>query len=636
MKKMGALLFLAQVLLAPVFAFAQLTAEERAFERKCYDNVLPEKKQLSAATAHECVKKINDENGAFLARLREDSPGMGEAAVHILSYNNALVDLDNIITKNSGDTIGKHLNRVLEGIRCSLCKMGLGPEPEKLFEWVGKEEPQRLPEVKRSVRTWESLGPIRTDSLSSAEYNYGQERWNAETIVTRYISLAEWAVKETDKLAAIYGDKSYLADPANKKPDPRLIAVLREELISARARKQLAKLDKLEVDLSGNGDGKEASAPPAADKKAEELAAASKNASGLSGKSESEQAAYLSETFDRAVSYTGGVPASGTGSVAAKPEAFVYKELSSKQAAGLSGRLVTADAEGNLTGLLADELSGTKAGDEILAFFKDPRYAKGGANRLNLVFTKLPKNYFAQWRNAFKTHQVNSEVVNDWMKNNQVSPEQLFEGEPSKNLNLRKLAQYLAPTFVHEATHQRQDARSAEAGYNYHIGGNGLTEPYQMEMETEASSMDSIFMAEHLRKRGASYAGNLDPADKKNAELLLEKGVDGFRLILHRTYNSVESLEGSAAKEFFAVTDKAYKLRVLETRYRAEPGTMTEEELEQLRELRADMDSRFKWYTSVHAESAAVEAKINGWREEINSRLYPSKPAGVKPPPELL
>jgi hypothetical protein len=190
MKSMVISPLLLQLLLAPVFTFAQLTAEERAFERKCYDNILRDKKQLSVATALECVKRLNEGNGALLAKLREDSPEMREAVVPLVSWNNALIDLKNIVSNNSGNALAKHLRRVLEDIPCPLCHMGLGPESDKIFDWVGKEAQSCLPEVKRSVHAWESLGPIRTQSLSSADYNIDQAQWAATSITGRRRLLA--------------------------------------------------------------------------------------------------------------------------------------------------------------------------------------------------------------------------------------------------------------------------------------------------------------------------------------------------------------------------------------------------------------------------------------------------------------
>ena len=632
MKKAFIPLLLAQLLLAPVLIFAGISAEEYAFVQKCHDNVNVEKKQLSAVTAQECVKKLTD--NAFLTKLRDQSPEMGEAALDILSYSNALIDLKNIITKNSGTDMVPHLARVLEKFDCPLCSMGLGPTPEKTFDWVGKEAGARLPDVKKAVRTWESLGAVRTKSLSSADYNYNQEKWNSQQIISRYQSISDWARKETDRLVDVYNNRSFWSKLTNKKPDPQLLSALREDFSAVGAWGQVARLDKLSADIGKMTDGKETAAPSAADKKAKELAAASQSVDGLKGKSESDQAAYLSGTFDQASIHAGDVPKPGA--AAAKPGTFVFKELSEDQRAKLSGRMVTADARGNLKGPFADEMRGTKAGDEILAFYKDPKYAKADTNRLNFVFTEQPKGQFGGWSPSAKTMALNSDLVNEWMKKNQVTPEQLFEGDSSKNTHLQKLSQYLAPSFVHEATHQRQGAKAAAGGYDGRIFSNGRSTPYQMEMETEAFAMDNSFMAEHLQKRGASYADNLDPFDKRNTELFLEKGVEGVRLSNHRAYVHLESLEGSAAKEFAAASAAAKELRALEARYKAAPRAMTEDDLAEMRELRADMDSRFKWYTSVYADSVAAEAKINGWRNETKSKLYPSKSVGAEAPPELL
>lgn len=612
-------LLLARLALAPVFAFAQLTAEEQAFAQKCRDNINIEKRQLSAATAFECVQRLTDNNGGFLARLRNQSPEMGEAAADILAFNSALIDLKNIVTRNSGGDMAKHLVRVLEDSDCPLCAMGLGPRPEKTFDWVEKEAGSRLDDVKKAARTWESLGGIRTGALSSGAHKYDPKRWNAQPIGKRYETLLNWAAKETDRLAAVYGGSGR----PKAGPDPRLIAALREDLFVVGEGAYLAKLDKLAADPGRIGRWKGASAPPPAEKKAEEFAAASKKVSELKSQSVPDQAAYLSGIFDQAASKTGGVLKTGT--AAAKPGGFVFRELSAEQAAGLSGRLVSADVGGDLKGPLADELRGTKAGGEILAFYRDPGYAKAGTNRLSFAFTRKRKGLFGGWDPDAGTMNLNSEEVDDWMKKNRVRPEQLFEGDPSKNPHLQKLARYLAPAFVHESTHQRQSARAVLAG---------AMAPYQMELETEAFAMNNSFVAERLLERGPSYAGNLAPCDIQSAERFLEEGVEGVRLAYHRGfYSHLESLAGSAAKEFAAAAPTAKELGGLEAVYKADPGIMEEAELAQMRDLRAEMDSGFKWYTMARADSAAFEAKINGWRKEINKKFYPSM--GPKAPPEL-
>jgi len=633
MRKLFIPLLLTQLLLTPFLVYAGLTPEELSFAQKCHDNVNAEKKQLSVETALDCVKKLTDDNGALLARLRKQSPEMDEAAVDILAFNNALIDLRNIVNKSEAGGMVAQLQRVLEDQECPLCSMDLGPRPEKFFGWLEKEAGPRLPVVKKTVRTWEVLGPIRTGALSSAEYGYDQESWNALQIVERYRALNDWAIKETDRLTAMYGGASG-SKLKDKKPDPQLVAVLREDLVAVGAYAKVKELDVLSAAAGKQEGAQEPGGASAADKKAKDLSAASHSVDGLKGQSESDQAAYLSGTFDHAGQNTGAVQSAGT--AAPKPVPYVYKELSKDQIAALPGRLVTSDAKGNLKGPIADEMRGTKAGDEILAFFKDPKYAKTGANRLNFSFTKQPEHQFGGWSPSEKTTNLNSELVNRWMKNNHVTPEQLFEGDPSTNPQLEKLSQYLAPTFVHESTHQRQTAKSIAGGYDFEVRFGSKRAPYQMEMETEAFAMDNSFMAEHLMKRGPSYAANLDPFDKRNTELFLEKGVEGVRLSNHRTYSYLDSFEGSASKELAEASSMAKELRGLEEKRKAAPRTMSRDELSRMKELKAEMDSRFKWYVSVHADSVAAEEKINGWRKEINDKLYPSKQLEADTPPELL
>jgi hypothetical protein len=409
-----------------------------------------------------------------------------------------------------------------------------------------------------------------------------------------------------------------------------LISVLREDLGVQKNAAKLAKLDNMDADFSKTGGEEGTRTPSAAEKRAQELAGASKSVEGLKGKSESDKAAYLSKTFDQAANNTGGIPMAGGD--AAKRSGFVFKELSPEQAAGLAGRLMIVDDKGNLKGPFSDELRGTKAGGEILAFYKDPRYAKDGTNRLKLDL--------AEHQQAFcppsKTIYLDREAVNGWMKDNQISPEQLYEGNPSKNPYLQKLSRHLVPIFVHEATHQRQLAKAVSSGMDYvNIGGTRVP-PYQMEMETEAFSMEGSFVTERLLKGGPAYAGDLDSYEKQKAELFLEKGVEGLRLYNHRTYYSqIDSLEGSVAKEFSTAASMAKTLNGLKAKYKAAPETMGEDELEQMRDLRASIDSRFKWYTTVYADSVAAEAKLNAWRKETTDKFYSSRLVRTKAPPEM-
>ena len=111
MRKLFIPLLLTQLLLTPFLVYAGLTPEELSFAQKCHDNVNAEKKQLSVETALDCVKKLTDDNGALLARLRKQSPEMDEAAVDILAFNNALIDLRNIVNKSEAGGMVAQLQR---------------------------------------------------------------------------------------------------------------------------------------------------------------------------------------------------------------------------------------------------------------------------------------------------------------------------------------------------------------------------------------------------------------------------------------------------------------------------------------------------------------------------------------------
>ena len=618
---------LSAVLLSAWFALpsaAGAQEEDAAFLRACRDNVSGERERLSYAVAADCVKRLNSENAALAARAKDEQP---EAATEILARNNALVDLRNLARNYSGRPLSYHLIRVLEKKPCPLCSAGLGPTPEAALAFIGREAPDRLAEVSKAAKTWDELGVIRIQRLSSDGWRFNRESWNKQLISERIAALLRWAKKETDLLTTIHSGK-----PGLGAPDPRLLAVLREELRSEDGYE--AKLNA----LAGPAGTERKRTPARLEHKVREIAAAGRQAGRLKDMTGSEQAAYLGRTFDRSAARSGDIM-SGAAKSAGQAKAAAAK-LSDKQASRLGGLLLSVDAEGKLGGAMAEAMRGTKAGEEILSFFREKPYEKTGLNRLNFLFTRMADGNYGYWDKAEKALNFNSGLAEDWMNKNKVSPDRLFGNGPDGDSVRRGLARYLCPTFIHEATHQRQHAWAAAHGINYRklkSRPGTRVAPYQMEDETEAFSMEGAFVSERFLKEGPGYAGELDGADRQNGRLFIEKGTEGIRLSNHRAiYSHLDSLEGSAAKEIEEETRAARELQTLETRYRTARGGMNFEDLLRMKTLRDSLDVRFKWYTMEYEVSAANEAKFNAWRREINDKLYPAGPAPAGAPPKPL
>jgi len=609
------ILLSAGLLQSAALSRASLSGEETSLIAKCRDNVSGGQAVLSPEIAQDCVKKFGADGSALLKKLKDELPA--EAAA-VLSRNNALSDLRTVINSYSGPDLTAALKRVLEEPPCPLCEMGIGPEDAKLLAWVRWNAADRLGETEEAALRWDKLGEIRRKALASGTFRYTEEKWSKRTISERDRMLTRWAQIETDRLVA-----ANLARKACLKQDPELIRILRGQLSGDKNKEYARKLDLLAGPEEAWTDPKKLSS---LEKRAGELLDAQRRADKLKDKPESDQAAYLNETFDRTAAGAGG----DAGPESAKKDGFYPKKLSVAQTKKLAGRLLTAGKDGELKGPIADEMRGTKAGEEILAFYKDEAFSSAGSNRLNFAFAKAKPSEFGYWDPEKKVLVFNSVLVNKWMKENRTAPARLFSDDPAGRGALVELARYLTPTFVHEATHQRQSARAKAAKVNY----SDDSAPYQMEDETEAFSMDASYTTEKLLKAGPAYTVKLHPFDRQSARLFLEKGVAALRTDYHAGYTDIDSIEGSASKEFREARDAAKRLQELEGRYRTAPGKMSAGELRSMISLKKTMETRFRWYTLEYAGSAANEAKFNEWRQEINSRLYPPATPATGAPPE--
>ncbi|MGD9641841.1 MAG: hypothetical protein AB7V08_03780 [Elusimicrobiales bacterium] len=606
MKNKLKLLSLAAALLLPQYLLAA-SGPGADLVQKCQDNVDKAKKQLSPVVAQECVQKLT---GPVLTELQNTDPGKAAA---IISHNNALVDLKKLTANYSGKSLAEALAREMEASACALCELGLGPRPELAFSWFETNVGGRAATVKNAVRTWDALGGTRTGSLAAETEKYSKETWNKQKIMARYQRLSAWARKNTDVLTRAPA-------AAAAKPDFTALAdTLRTDLVMDGDDYYVDLLDSLAINAAKAAP---ASAAAAAKKDKAAAATAAKTAE-LKGRSASEQKDYLDGAFDNARPGA-GVPAVEAGGKGAK---FTPVPITTAQAAQLSAKMGTVK-DGKFTGYLADEVRGTKAGDELTAFFADKEYAKTGGNALNLKFEKGTgslSNALGWWSGDKKTTTVNTKLVDDYCAGKKITPEQMLKSDE----HLKGVARYVAPNFVHETTHQRQDAWAARNGLDYiKYKGGSTGQPYQMEMETEAFSMQAAFSAEKAKKTGPAYLAQISPSHRANAERFMEDGVDAMRTDKHKLYTGISSMEGASAQEFQKAKGAADYVKILEDKRRADPSSLTAKEQADLKLYREAMDSRFKWYTMVQQKSAADERKLLEWRE-----AFDAPPAAAVPKP---
>lgn len=616
-------LLLALILALPAYpAFAALTAAEQALVQKCSDNIDPAKKQLSPETADECVKGFNA--GAPEPLLNKYSRENPEDATRVVGFNNALLDLKKIVVKQNGYNAAKALVRVLENPNCTLCEMELGPEPEKTFEWVNKYAGARLEDVKKGVRTWDALGSVRTNSLSSDAYSQTKETWNEQKIMNRYAELSTWAQKETDGLVAA-------SELANKSAGPKadtsgLISVLREDLIYSEDAPFRAKLDALQKKTAEAASSPAKPAEPtAADKKAKELAAAGSKMDAMAGRV-GDQGEYLGQTFDNSTAGKAGAVAAAGAVKPGTPVAITPVKMTAAQEAELGKQMIRTE-DGKLKGNLVDVMDQTEAGKRTIAFYGDKNFAKAGSNKLDFGFTREP-GVFGYWDPGEKQIKINSEVAEEFAAKRGMTPEQLLK-DPAA---MKDLALYISPTFVHESEHQNQTARAIATGIDYKKFSNGTSDdPYTRAKENLSNKWSAEHMIEYCSKNGgAGCFSKFNPMHADNADKFMQGGMEALDTLKAPLYPKIDSLEGGTAREFKMAQSYAKQLGTLETKQRTNPGSMTEEDRQDLKDYRALMDSRFKWYTETYREAAEGEREALAFRKKYaSSGLGLTVPAGL-------
>jgi len=606
-------LLIALMISLPAYpALASLTAPEQALITECASNVDLSKKLLSPETADKCVKGLNAGSPTLLTKYSQDNP---ESAANMIGYNSALLDLKEIVVRQESADGALALTRVLEKSDCALCDLQLGPKPEQAFEWVGKYASARDGVFKKTVRTWDALGGIRTASLSAAPYSKNKGGWNGQNILDRYRELAKWAKAETIRLEAA----AKVPGAAAKMNIGALAGILREDLEIVG---DSASIGKLQAITAAAGIREEAPKPSTADKKGKDLAATSGKLSGLNAEGRGE---YLNTAFDGTGAFGAGAmaavkpAATGSGTktgtatgTAVKPITPVKMTAAEEKALGES---MMRMEKGKPAGYLADVMSQTEAGKRTNAFYSDPKYAKAGSNKLAFGFTRA-EGAFGYWDPDAKVIRINSEVAEEFAAKRGMTVPQMMK-DPAA---MKALALQVSPVMVHEAEHQNQTARAIAAGIDFKKYTNGSTDPYTRAKENLSNTESSKHMIEYCSKNGGPACWkSFHPMHADNAEKFMAGGAEALDALKAPLYPKIDSFEGGTAREFKSAQTYAAQLQALEAKARTNPKGMTRAEQQNLRDYRELMDTRFKWYTQIYRENTANDAEALAFRKKYGT-----------------
>ncbi len=494
-----------------------LTEQDSSFLESCAENIT--RKIYSPTKAENCLLGLDENDHAMLDRAKNDKDIQ---IARLMAYMNALKDLGDFY-KDAGDeyVIKQGLLVRLEASPCVLCRLELGPQPDKLYKWINRYAPDRLPNTKKAGLDWDGLTPPAPEQLTAR----GQSRdaWAELTISEREKELEAWATEKFDEMLPP-GAKGLDTDkyfPTLKAIWPYLTEAQRTRMNEVlTGMKETMAAAKKAAEAGGKKSG-------ALEKKYEAL---TQKVQGLNA-SPGGAAGFLNGAFDNSRAGT-----DTPGPTSAKTPAAGSYTLTDAQAAKLSPRVQQA-----LLGPKG-ELADTAIGKEAIAFTNAP----GGELKFSVarLDSDNTRGVFYPSKSEVK---VNLTYLETAMRKTGVTADQLMD---EKNTDaLKKVSRYVAPTFVHEYDgHQKQTAWA---------DSKNIPDHYYIGQETEAFSKGSLFVlqkAQAEQKKGNPYySTQIAESDVDKAKLLKAEGTAGVgRSVM---YYKVPSREGVAAKTFAEYED---------------------------------------------------------------------------------
>ncbi len=183
------------LLLGPALpAYSQLTEQDSKFLDSCSENIT--KKIYSPTKAENCLTGLDENDHALLDKAKSYKD---IELSRLMAYMNALKDLGDFY-RDAGDeyVIKQGLLVRLEASPCVLCRLELGPQPEKLYKWIDRYAPDRLPNTKKAGLDWDGLPALAATQLG--ERGQTRDDWAELTISERQKELEAWAAEKFNEM----------------------------------------------------------------------------------------------------------------------------------------------------------------------------------------------------------------------------------------------------------------------------------------------------------------------------------------------------------------------------------------------------------------------------------------------------
>lgn len=431
--------------------------------------------------------------------LAEADPGNAEK---LLGEAEALRDLKNLMNMPWDDASANKLSQALSiriDVDKPLCRVGVGPEPEKLLAWLGKYAPSypaaKLSAADKAIRKWDVVfGTVTFMEMKWSDpgprVRVYRDKWAAMTIRERNAVLENlinngssdsWKYLKYDDAASAGSRKNFAVG----------IAVAQIRNSGALSQSQMAQLD---------------------------------------GKSLSDQIYLLGNMFDNSnIRVSPDLKAKINAARSSLPQ----EVLPAQQRQLLGGMLNTA---------VARELSGTKAGDRALAAFP-------GGLRINVAPVAGAYSGYDPGTGAIT---LDSETIQQYMRMKGYTADSLMRNQAQ----VAEIAKYMSPAVVYEAAHKMQADWASQRGlYGPRVQENEI-EAMSLEglYNNEKLARDPEF--------GNIMDGSRDFSSyaSKQVEIATEYKRDrskDFAVTVRQRYTSGMPSQGSASAEVLsAVTDE--------------------------------------------------------------------------------
>lgn len=472
-------------------AGAMSAPEAAKIKAACEANFKPE--LFSPEAAEKCLASLNADNRAAVRALSAGGPAEEKRAEELVRTASAVGDCANILlTSSSPEKLRSSILSTIQGKKTSasaagqtaarspLLKYGFLEDVGLTVRWIQKYFPAYLGRFQEAAYEYSSLDAERQDFL----LRRGIERreWEATTFSARLGVMVSFADSVADKYMMIspaqMDQAKFDAMSVTYKQYSKDMSSLKRRLFMRHIRTS-RRIMNARKELARQEEEAKTSEQKA---RVSDLAA---KVDTIAGKAPEAQLSALGALFDLSA-----ITAGDTEIVDLSESTSSVRALEERAEAGGLGGAQGAQVAARLQERLSGEVAGTRAGDALMRFYGDPKYAASGANTLRIAIKSAPDSigFWDGTEIAFS-----QEFLERWMAERGYTASDLI----TKETPMTELTRLLAPNFVHEATHQRQAAWAAE---------KGLGRPIQQDLEVEAFSMGGLYVMEKARQQAA--AGN--------------------------------------------------------------------------------------------------------------------------------